>query len=77
MSDVSKRRRLGEHQNIYYGNTKDDAAHIGFRDHKIYRCLNDVIGGKKNDTVTLIPIDREETIGTFNDYFNKTDKTMY
>ncbi len=62
---------------VYYGNTKEDAAYIGFRDDKIYRCLNDVINRKKNDTVTLIPMDREETIKTFNDYLNKTDKTMY
>ena len=62
---------------VYYGNTKEDAAHIGFRDDRIYRCLNDVISRKKNDTVTLIPMDREETIKTFNEYLYKTDKTMY
>lgn len=58
---------------VYYGNTKEDATNIGFRDEKIYDYL------EKNDdsTLNLISLDREETIKTFNEFENKDDKTIY
>ena len=61
---------------IYYGNTKEDAEKIGFRDKFIY----DTISKLNNNETTSIQfkcIDREETIKTFNEYMNKTDKEIY
>lgn len=61
---------------IYYGNTKEDAENIGFRDKFIY----DILAGIKDEEDTNLElkcIDREETIKTFNDFINKDDKTIY
>lgn len=63
---------------VYYGNTKEDAAEIGFRDDAIYKYLNDLKEGRENETLILKPMDREDTIQAFNDFKNKTyNKTMY
>lgn len=61
---------------IYYGNTKEDAENIGFRDDFIY---NYIKSNNENETILkLIQIDRDETIKTFNEFQNKTEnKTMY
>lgn len=58
---------------VYYGNTKEDAANIGFRDEFIYNYI------KNNDssTLKLECIDREETIKTFNKFSEKNDKIIY
>ena len=63
---------------VYYGNTKEDAAKIGFRDDFIY----DFIGklSKNNDDISVLDLeamDREETIEEFNKFKNKDDKTIY
>ena len=47
---------------VYYGNTKEDAAAIGFRDDFIYNYLNDLNAGNENNALTLIPTDRDSTI---------------
>lgn len=65
---------------IYFGNTQQDAADIGFRDDFIYKYIQsmnkeDVISN--NDVLTLIPMDRDETIKTFEAFKNKMDKTIY
>ena len=63
---------------VYYGNTKEDAANIGFRDDFIYsyiRKLTDNIND--NSVLELESIDREETIETFNDFMKKSDKIIY
>lgn len=57
---------------IYYGNTKEDAADIGFRDDYIYDYINNM-----DNRLELNQIDRDETIKVFNDYKNKTDKIEY
>ena len=57
---------------VYYGNTKEDADMIGFRDDDIY----DFIKGN-NKMIDLEQLDREETIKTFNKFVNKEDKTIY
>ena len=57
---------------VYYGNTKEDAANIGFRDDMIYDYIKH--GGNLLD---LENIDKEETIKTFNEFLNKDDKTIY
>ena len=60
---------------VYYGNTKEDAEKIGFRDNFIY----DFIKNSNNDksVLDLECMDREETIKVFNEYLEKQDKTIY
>ena len=48
---------------VYYGNTKEDAAAIGFRDEMIYKALEN----PENGPLSLIPMDRDETIKAFTD----------
>ena len=63
---------------VYYGNTKEDAADIGFRDDKIYVYLEHLSKNMIDPTLLLTPMDREETIKAFNEFKNKTEnKTMY
>ena len=54
-------------KDIYYGCTRADAGHIGFRDNIIY----DYLEGKNNNVIKLTKIDREECIKTFEEYKNK------
>lgn len=58
---------------VYYGNTKEDAEDIGFRDDFIY----DYIKNMDNDVLKLKCIDRAKTIKIFNEYKEKDDKTIY
>ena len=59
---------------VYYGNTKEDAADIGFRDEMIYKALEN----PENGPLSLIPMDRDETIKAFTAFKEKTEnKTMY
>ena len=60
---------------VYYGNTKEDAAKIGFRDDMIY----DFIKKSSNDSnlLDLERIDKEETIKSFNEFDEKIDKIIY
>lgn len=62
---------------VYYGNTKEDAADIGFRDDFIYSYLNDLNKGNINSTLDLTPMNRDETIKVFESFKKKTDKTIY
>lgn len=59
---------------VYYGNTKEDAEKIGFRDDDIYDYIR---SNNSSDVLKLENIDREETIKTFNNFLNKDDKTIY
>lgn len=59
---------------VYYGNTKEDAAKIGFRDDDIYRFIRNMENG---GMLTLESMDREETIETFEKFQKKADKKMY
>ena len=61
---------------VYYGNTKEDAASIGFRDDYIYNYIKMLPEGNE-EVLSLTSIDREETIKTFIDYLNKDDKEIY
>jgi len=59
---------------VYYGNTKEDAAAIGFRDDFIY----EVLGGR-SDLATLMklePLGREHAIGAF-DSFRELSGELY
>ena len=63
---------------VYYGNTKDDAARIGFRDDAIYRYIGNLTNFIEDDKILhLENIDREETIKTFQEFSRKSDKTIY
>lgn len=63
---------------VYYGNTKEDADKVGFRDEEIYdyieKLANDIEDKKVLD---LECIGREETIKVFNSYLDKKDKVVY
>ena len=52
---------------VYYGNTKEDAEKIGFKDKFIYDTISKINNG--NDvSLKLKCIDREETIKTFDSF---------
>ena len=60
---------------VYYGNTKEDAEKIGFRDNFIYDFIKN-----SNDDKTILDLeclDREETIKVFEEYIKKEDKELY
>ena len=61
---------------IYYGNTKEDAENIGFRDKFIYDTIDKISKGENVDLI-LKSIDREETIKTFNEYIDMDNKEIY
>ena len=63
---------------VYYGNTKEDAADIGFRDDMIYKYIERLSRNKEEkNIIELIPIDREETIKAFEEFKNKESKANY
>ena len=63
---------------VYYGNTKEDAANIGFRDDYIYAYIKNITDNSNDRSVLeLESMDREETIKTFNSFMKKNDKTIY
>ena len=63
---------------VYYGNTKEDAAEIGFRDDYIYDYIKNISNSNnKNNTLSLEGIDREETIRVFKEFSKKNDKIIY
>lgn len=63
---------------VYYGNTKEDAAIIGFRDDYIYDYIKNMEDGSlDNEVLELQSMDRDETIKTFKNFVSKNDKTIY
>ena len=65
-------------KSVYYGNTKEDAEEIGFRDDFIYEYIKNLEEDKMDKSVlNLKSIDREETIELFEKFKNKEDKTIY
>ena len=63
---------------VYYGNTKEDAADIGFRDDFIYKFLDKLNNNEKDDEVLeLYPCNRIVTMESFLEFKNKEDKTIY
>ena len=62
---------------VYYGNTKEDATKIGFRDDFIYSFIKELENDTNNTILELESMDREETIDTFNKFMEKKDKTIY
>lgn len=59
---------------IYYGNTRRDAAEIGFDDDFIYVELEKPMGKRIKP---IIPMLREETLQSFNLWKEKEDKNAY
>ena len=59
---------------VYYGNTKEDAERIGFRDNRIYEFLKNMANSNE---IEMKCIDREETIKLFKEFDEKTDKKIY
>ncbi len=62
---------------VYYGNTKEDAANIGFRDDFIYNYISKLTNNEEDDTLSLNSMDREETIKAFEMFSNDSNKTIY
>jgi len=63
---------------VYYGNTKEDAAEIGFRDDLIYDFIEKLSKNNQDDTILdLQCMDREETLEEFNKFNKKKDKAIY
>ena len=67
---------------VYYGNTKEDAENIGFRDDFIYRFIENLTDNSKDDfkynsILELESMDREKTIQSFKEYMKKNDKIIY
>ena len=63
---------------VYYGNTKEDAANIGFRDDFIYDYISKLESNSEDKTILdLECISREDAINTFERFKEKEDKTIY
>lgn len=63
---------------VYYGNTKEDATSIGFRDDYIYDYIKNLTDNIEDNSILILEsMDREETIKTFNKYLEKNDKIIY
>ena len=63
---------------VYYGNTKEDAADIGFRDDFIYNYLDKLSDDKMDKKVlNLKSMNREEAIEVFNRYKEQRNKIEY
>ena len=63
---------------VYYGNTKEDAADIGFRDDYIYDYIDKLSNNSQNQKVLkLKELNREEAIEVFKRYEQDNDKIKY
>lgn len=58
---------------VYFANTKEDAADIGFRDDMIYNYLNK----KDNDTINLHHIKNQKAKEIFDDFKKIENKNIY
>ena len=61
-------------QVVYYANTRQDAAEIGFDDAMIYEEMSVEIGKRK---IPIIPIGRTTALEVFKKWKDKEDKTVY
>ena len=63
---------------VYYGNTKEDAADIGFRDDFIYEYLDKLSNDKMDKKVlNLKSMNRDEALEVFKRYEEDKDKIQY
>ena len=58
---------------VYYANTKKDAAEIGFRDDMIYEYLK----GNQKEVITLHHLPSKEASEVFENFMKNSEKTMY
>ena len=58
---------------VYYGNTKEDAARIGFRDDFIY----EYIKGNNENVIEMHHVESEEALEVFRKFKELEDKMMY
>ena len=59
---------------VYFGNTAQDAAEIGFDDSFIYREVAKLPSQRK---IEMIPLMREQALAAFRAWQNKPDKNLY
>ncbi len=59
---------------IYYANTREDAARIGFDDSMIYDEMNTPIAERK---IPIHKMEGSEALKVFEEWMNKVDKTAY
>ena len=59
---------------VYYGNTKEDADKIGFRDDYIYEFIKDM---SNKSVLNLEQIDHDETIKVFEEFIKQDNKNIY
>lgn len=59
---------------VFYGNTKDDAAHINFDDAFLYE---ELVKTPDNRTLPMVQLLHDESIKAFNMWAEKEDKTPY
>ena len=63
---------------VYYGNTKEDATNIGFRDDFIYNFIKNLADNSNDSSILkLESMDREETIKSFKKFNEKSNKIIY
>jgi tRNA(Arg) A34 adenosine deaminase TadA len=63
---------------VYYANTKEDAADIGFRDDFIYDYLEKLTNNiQDNSVLNLKSMNREEALEVFKRYEEDKDKIVY
>lgn len=59
---------------VYYGNSRQDAADIGFDDSFIYEQLKSPVTER---AISMTCLGKEEALKVFNEWNGKTDKTCY
>ena len=59
---------------VYYANTREDAAEIGFDDSMIYEEMNTPVEKRK---IPILPLKREDAMKVFNAWKDKENKTSY
>lgn len=63
---------------VYYANTKEDAADIGFRDDYIYDYIGKLSDGEENKRIlNLKSMNREEALEVFKQYKEDKDRITY
>jgi len=63
---------------VYFGNTKEDAANIGFRDDFIYDYIEKLSKDEQDNSILeLKAMDRDKTIEEFKKFKDKKDKIIY
>ena len=59
---------------VYYANSRQDAANIGFDDSMIYEEMSMELAKRK---IPVIPLGRDDAMKIFEEWVNKSDKTLY